>query len=74
MIYNLLYQNESIADKGTLMQLKVFRNWQLPSKAKDNPSLVEQFSDVVLDSHIIIADVLSFFGMMFTVSQLIMFI
>ena len=45
------------------MQLKVLLNRQLPSKVKDNPSSVEQFFDVVLDSHIIAA-VLEFFGLL----------
>ena len=44
------------------MQLKVILNRQLPSKVKDDPSSVERFLDVVLDSHIVAA-ALIFFGM-----------
>lgn len=44
------------------MQLKVILNRQLPSKVKDDPSSVERFLDVVLDSHIVAA-ALVFFGM-----------
>ena len=44
------------------MQLKVILNRQLPSKVKDDPSSVERFLDVVLDSHIVAA-ALAFFGM-----------
>ena len=44
------------------MQLKVLLSRQLPNKVKDDPSSVEQFFDVVLDSHIVAA-ALVFFGM-----------
>jgi hypothetical protein len=60
VIYNRLYKKESIADKGTLMQLKVILNRQLPSKVKDDPSSVERFFDVVLDSHIVAAALVFF--------------
>lgn len=44
------------------MQLKIILNRQLPSKVKDDPSSVERFFDIVLDSHIVAA-ALVFFGM-----------
>ena len=54
-----LFEEESIADKGTLMQILL--NWQLP---KDDPSSVEQLFDdiVVLDSHIVAAALVFFWN------------
>ena len=45
------------------MQLKILLNRQLPGKVKYDPSSVERFFDVVLDSHIIVAAALVLFGM-----------
>lgn len=61
-MFNRLFTNDSIGDKGTLKQLQVLINQQnIPRKVKDDPNAVEDFIDVV-DAHIVAA-ALTFFGM-----------
>ena len=62
-MFNHLLTKDSIGDKGTLKQLQVFINQQnIPSKVKDDPNAVEDFIDVVVDTHVVAA-ALTFYGM-----------
>ena len=54
-MFNRLFTNDSIGDKGTLKQLQVLINQQnIPRKVKDDPNAVEDFIAVV-DAHIVAA-------------------
>ena len=63
VMFNRLFNKDSIGDKGTLKQLQVLINRQnIPKKVKDDPNAVEDFIDVVVDAHIVAA-ALAFFSM-----------
>ena len=63
VMFNQLYNKDSISEKCTLRQLQVLINRQnIPTKVKDNASAVEDFIDVVVDAHILAAAP-TYFGM-----------
>lgn len=56
MIWTKLYSNKSATDKGTLFQLKnVLNRTSVPNDPKDNMQSTEDFFELVLVSHIIVA-------------------
>lgn len=59
---NRLLKKDSIAEKGTLSQLKIILKRNLPNKVKDDPRAVEDFLELVLDAHLVAA-ALTYFGM-----------
>ena len=62
MIWNKLYNKDSLADKGTLAQLQTLLWRNLPTKLKNEMNVVDDFMSIARDAHIV-ASAMAYFKM-----------